>query len=301
MVGWKYLQRHLNVEIIFIFSSEWFITLCYVQFVYIWVDCVNVFMYFLFCSRCFFTPTSRVYACLSSPLPCCVLCSSVPRCSSWHPWRSLRLALYTRLLMLGRYKKRWGRKGAAGECGGTQSALWIWEKSKRRRRKKSQGTIIGESNEMYQWLNYSPSRTPWQLNWAFLPPLIVHGAVSGTLQRPFNFGRPGEPVEQPAGGAVHPLLGGQGRGVPQVVRRADPARDPLAASAEGGSGQPEASWARSVTEGMEPGVLWPETGPNRVNERTGLLVGRRKDWQHPWGSNSDDVQRRMCYMREHYM
>lgn len=144
----------------------------------------------------------------SSPLPCCVLCSSVPRCSSWHPWRSLRLALYTRLLMLGRYKKRWRRKRGAGDCGGIQSALWIWEKSKRRRGKKSQGTIIRESNEMYRWLNYSSSHTPWQLNWAFLPPLVVHGAVSGTLQRPFNIGRPGEPVEQPAGGAVHPLLGG---------------------------------------------------------------------------------------------
>lgn len=252
------------------------------------------FLYFLFCSWCFFTPTSPVYPARHHrchAVSCALLCRAAPPDTPGDHWGSRSTPVY------------WCWAGIKKDGGGDSQCIVDMRKVQKEKRegKKSQETITGESNEMYQWLNYSPSHTPWQLNWAFLPPLVVHGAVSGTLQRPFNFGRPGEPVEQPAGGAVHPLLGGQGRGVPQVVRRTDAAWDPLAASAEGGSGQPEASWARSVTEGMEPRVLWPETGPNRVNERTGLLVGRRKDWQHPWGSNIDDVQRRMCYMREHYM
>ncbi len=60
-------------------------------------------------------------------------------------------------------------------------------------------------------------------------------------------------------------------------RRTNAGRDPLAAPAEGGSGQSEASRTGPVTEGMEPRVLWAETGSDRVHERTGLLVGRREE------------------------
>lgn len=64
-------------------------------------------------------------------------------------------------------------------------------------------------------------------------------------------------------------------------RRANAGRDPLAAPAEGGSGQSEASRARPVKEGMEPRVLWAETGPDRVYEWTGMLVERRETGDIP--------------------
>lgn len=63
--------------------------------------------------------------------------------------------------------------------------------------------------------------------------------------------------------------------------RANAGWDPLAAPAEGGSGQSEASWARPVKEGMEPRVLWAETRPDRVYERTGMLVESKKTGDVP--------------------
>lgn len=214
-------------------------------------------------------------------LPCCVLCCFVPLCSSWHRWRSPRLALCTRLLMLCRYLRREGR--------GKQRKEWIEEDSEhikdrgeysKRRGEGEQERIWRERNEMYHWLNYPRTLNNWILS--FLPPRVVYGAVSGTLQWPFDPGWPGEPVEQPTRGAVHPLLlRGQSRRLPQMGWHASAGRDPLAAPAEGGSGQSEAGRAGPVTEGMEQRLLWAETGSDWVHEWTGLLVVRQKDWCHP--------------------
>lgn len=99
----------------------------------------------------------------------------------------------------------------------------------------------------------------------------VDGAVSGKLQRPFDPGRPGEHVEQPRRGADLPVLLQSSRAA-QMGRAAAAGGDPLAAPAEGGSGQSERRRAGPVEEGVEPRVLRPETGPHRVHEWTGLLV-----------------------------
>lgn len=134
---------------------------------------------------------------------------------------------------------------------------------------------MGTSNEMYPWLNYTSSSAPCQLNCLVSFPVLVYGAGSGTLQWPFDSGRPGGPAEQPTR-AVHPQLSGQSRGVPPTGRRANAVRHPLVAAAEGGrSGQSEASWTGPVEEGVEPRVLRSETGPNRVYERSGLLEARK--------------------------
>lgn len=93
----------------------------------------SVFAYLVFLLSVFgclqpvhFQSSCSSFSCPSSLLPCCVLCCFVPLCSSWHPWRSQRLVLYTRLLMLRRYRGREveGRGGGRREKKRKKRADW---------------------------------------------------------------------------------------------------------------------------------------------------------------------------------
>lgn len=99
---------------------------------------------YLFCV-CAFAASVLLFqlhlCCFSSPLPCCVLCYSVPLCCSWHPWRSQRLVLCILLLMLCRYRGRKREGGGGGRKREEKSTLrgiqsgWIVDTRDQPRRK----------------------------------------------------------------------------------------------------------------------------------------------------------------------